>query len=119
VKRAIHKIFPRRRLKRFGMGPQNLKKLYSCTIESILTGCITAWYVKCEKPSSAVVLDTNRCAWHLLPYPVQRPFLFPIHPLNGTHNESMSQLSMKEQLFLMFCILCVDLQQYIQWRLAC
>ena len=26
------------------MCPQILKKLYSCTIESILTGCITAWY---------------------------------------------------------------------------
>ncbi|KAK6304897.1 hypothetical protein J4Q44_G00254830 [Coregonus suidteri] len=29
------------------MGPQILKKLYSCTIESILTGCITAWYGNC------------------------------------------------------------------------
>jgi hypothetical protein len=26
------------------MGPQILKRLYSCTIENILTGCITAWY---------------------------------------------------------------------------
>ena len=33
-----------RRLKRFEMGPQMFKKLYSCTVESILTGCITAWY---------------------------------------------------------------------------
>jgi gmma-aminobutyric acid receptor subunit gamma len=24
-----------------------LKNVYSCTIESILTGCITAWYGKC------------------------------------------------------------------------
>ena len=31
-------------LKRFDMGHQILKKFYSCTIESILTGCITAWY---------------------------------------------------------------------------
>ncbi|KAK6306925.1 hypothetical protein J4Q44_G00220730 [Coregonus suidteri] len=29
------------------MGPQILKKIYSCTIESILTGCITAWYGNC------------------------------------------------------------------------
>jgi hypothetical protein len=29
---------------RFGMGPQILKRFYSCTIESILMGCITAWY---------------------------------------------------------------------------
>ena len=32
-----------RRLKRFGMGPQILKKFYSCTIESI-----TAWYGNCS-----------------------------------------------------------------------
>ena len=43
VKRARHRVFPLRRLKRFGMGPQILKRFYSCTIESILTGCITAW----------------------------------------------------------------------------
>ncbi|KAK6310148.1 hypothetical protein J4Q44_G00200290 [Coregonus suidteri] len=29
------------------MGPQILKRFYSCTIESILTGCITAWYGNC------------------------------------------------------------------------
>ena len=31
----------------FGIGPQILKKFYSCTIDSILTGCITAWYGNC------------------------------------------------------------------------
>ena len=34
--------------KRFGMGPQILKRFYSCTFESILTGCITAWYGNCS-----------------------------------------------------------------------
>ena len=29
------------------MGPQILKRFSSCTIESILTGCITAWYRNC------------------------------------------------------------------------
>jgi hypothetical protein len=48
VKRAPQSLFPLRRLKRFGMGPQILKKFYSCTIESILTGCITAWYGNCS-----------------------------------------------------------------------
>ena len=38
---------PLRRLKRFGMGPQILKKSYSCTTLSILTGCITSWYGNC------------------------------------------------------------------------
>ena len=44
VKRARQYLFPLKRLKRYGMGPQMLKKLYSCTI---LTGCITAWYGNC------------------------------------------------------------------------
>jgi hypothetical protein len=40
VKRARQNLFPLRRLKRFGMGPQILKRFNSCTIESILTGCL-------------------------------------------------------------------------------
>ena len=30
------------------MGPQILKTFYSCNIESIQTGCITAWYGNCS-----------------------------------------------------------------------
>jgi hypothetical protein len=41
-------LFPLRKMKRFGMGPQILKKFYSCTIETILTGCVTAWYGNCS-----------------------------------------------------------------------
>ncbi|XP_064869315.1 uncharacterized protein LOC135565661 [Oncorhynchus nerka] len=48
VKRARQNLFSPRGLKRFGMGPQILKRFYSCTIESILTGCITAWYGNCS-----------------------------------------------------------------------
>jgi hypothetical protein len=47
VKSERQHIFPLRRLKSFGMGPQILKKFYSCTIESFLTGCITTWYGNC------------------------------------------------------------------------
>ena len=48
VKRAQQHLFPLRRLKRFGMFLQVLKMFYSCTIENILTGCITAWYGNCS-----------------------------------------------------------------------
>ena len=48
VKRAQENLFPLRRLKIFGMGPQILKRFYNCTLESILTGCITAWYGNCS-----------------------------------------------------------------------
>jgi hypothetical protein len=39
VKRAQQNLFPLRKL---GMGPQILKRFYSCTIKSILMGFITA-----------------------------------------------------------------------------
>jgi gmma-aminobutyric acid receptor subunit gamma len=41
-------LFPLRKLKRFGNGPQIIKRFYSCTIESILTVSITAWYGNCS-----------------------------------------------------------------------
>ena len=44
VKRPRQNLFSLRRLKGFGMCPQILNHFYSCTIESILTVCITAWY---------------------------------------------------------------------------
>ena len=48
VKRARQNLFPLRRLNRFGSSPQTLKRFYSCTIESVLTGCITATYGNCS-----------------------------------------------------------------------
>ena len=44
VKRAQQNLFTISRMKRFGMGSQ----IYSCTIESILTSYITAWYGNCS-----------------------------------------------------------------------
>ena len=35
--------FNLRRLKKFGLSPKALTNFYRCTIESILSGCITAW----------------------------------------------------------------------------
>jgi hypothetical protein len=59
VKRARQNLFPLRRLKSFGMGPQILKTFYSCTIERIITGYFTAWYGDCSaskpKPLQRVV----------------------------------------------------------------
>ena len=49
VKRARQNRFLFRRLKIFGMGPQILKRFYSCTIESILTSCVAAWYGNCSR----------------------------------------------------------------------
>ena len=48
VKQAQQRLFSLRRLNRFDTGPQILKKFYSCTIDSILTGYTTAWYGNCN-----------------------------------------------------------------------
>ena len=65
VKRARQNIFPLRRLKRFGMGPQILKSFYSCTIESILTGCITAWYGNCSASDRQALQRVVRTAQYI------------------------------------------------------
>ena len=62
VKRAQQNLFPLRRLKRFGMSPQILKKFYSCTIESILTGCINAWYGNCSASDRKALQRVARMA---------------------------------------------------------
>lgn len=44
VKEARKRLFFLRRLRRFGMDARILSNFYRCTIESILTGCVTAWH---------------------------------------------------------------------------
>ena len=41
------RLFNLRRLKKFGLSPKTLTNFYRCTIESILSGCITTWYGNC------------------------------------------------------------------------
>ena len=65
TKRARQNLFPLRRLKIFGMGPQILKRFYSCTIESILTGCITAWYGNCSASNRKALQRVVRTAQYI------------------------------------------------------
>ena len=44
VQKGQQCLFNLRRLKKFGLSPQTLTNFYRCTIESILSGCIRAWY---------------------------------------------------------------------------
>ena len=62
VKRARQSLFPLRKLKTFGMGPE---KFYTCTIESILTGCITAWYGNCSAPDHKALQRVMRTAQYI------------------------------------------------------
>jgi hypothetical protein len=47
VKKAQQCLFNLRRLKKFGLAPKTLTNIYRCTIETTLSGCITAWYGNC------------------------------------------------------------------------
>ncbi len=44
LKKAHQRLFFLRRLRKFGMSPSIPRSFYTCTVESILTGCITAWF---------------------------------------------------------------------------
>jgi hypothetical protein len=48
VNKTKEMILHFRRLKKFGLSPKTLTNFYRCTIESILLGCITAWYGNCS-----------------------------------------------------------------------
>jgi hypothetical protein len=63
VKRARQSLFPLRKLKRFGMGPEILKRFYSCNIESI--GCITAWYGNCSASDRKALQRVVRTAQYI------------------------------------------------------
>ena len=47
VKKAQQCLFNLRRLKKCSLLPKTMTNFYRCTIESILSGCITAWYGNC------------------------------------------------------------------------
>jgi hypothetical protein len=43
VKKAQQRLFNLRTLKKFCFAPKTLTDFYRCAMESILSGCITAW----------------------------------------------------------------------------
>ena len=47
------------------MGPKILKKINSCTIKSILTGCITAWYGKYSASDRKALQRVERTALYI------------------------------------------------------
>ena len=71
VKKAQQRLFNLRRLKKFGLSPKALTNFYRCTIESILAGCITAWYGNCSalnrKALQRVVRTAQRITGGKLP----------------------------------------------------
>eukprot|EP00061_Rhincodon_typus_P004796 g23450.t1 len=48
IKMAQQRLFFLRPLRKFGISVRNLTNFYRCTNESILSGCIAAWYGNCS-----------------------------------------------------------------------
>uniref|UniRef100_A0A8C7C8Q2 Reverse transcriptase domain-containing protein n=1 Tax=Oncorhynchus kisutch TaxID=8019 RepID=A0A8C7C8Q2_ONCKI len=71
VKKAQQRLFNLRRLKKLVLSPKALTNFYRCTIESILAGCITAWYGNCSahnrKALQRVVRSAQRITGGKLP----------------------------------------------------
>ena len=71
VKKVQQRLFNLRRLKKFGLSPKTLTNFYRCTIESILSGCISAWYGNCtalnRKALQRVVGSAQRITGGTLP----------------------------------------------------
>ncbi|KAI4895176.1 hypothetical protein NFI96_005326 [Prochilodus magdalenae] len=59
VRSAHQRLFFLRRLRKFGLPPDIPTNFYSCTIESVLTACITVWYGSCTAYESARTNQIN------------------------------------------------------------
>jgi hypothetical protein len=63
LKKAQQSLFNLRRLNKFGLSPKTLTYFYRCTIESFLSGCITAWFGTASgavgSPEGGAVCPTN------------------------------------------------------------
>ncbi|KAM3862324.1 transcription factor Dp-1a [Diretmus argenteus] len=62
---ARQRLFFLRRLRRLNMDSRILCNFYRCTIESILTGCITAWYGNCTTLKSKALQRVVKTAQHI------------------------------------------------------
>ena len=62
VKAARKRLFYLKRLKKFGIDSVILTNFYRCTINSILTGCITLWYGSCTHRDRKVLCSVVKSA---------------------------------------------------------
>ncbi len=60
------RLFFLRRLRKFGTSPSILRSFYSCTVESILTGCITAWFGNSTAGNRKALQRVVRTARHIV-----------------------------------------------------
>lgn len=62
VKKARQRLYFLRKLRKFGLSTSILTNFYRCTIESLLTGCITVWYGNCTAQSRKALQRVVRAA---------------------------------------------------------
>ncbi len=66
LKKAHQRLFFLRRLRKFGTSPRILRSFYTCTMESILTGCITAWFGNSTAGNRRALQRVVRTACHIV-----------------------------------------------------
>ncbi len=66
LKKAHQHLFFLRRLRKFGTSPRILRSFYTCTVESILTGCITAWFGNNTAGNRRALQRVVRTARHIV-----------------------------------------------------
>ncbi len=66
LKKAHQRLFFLRRLRKFGTSPRILRSFYTCTVESILTGCITAWFGNSTAGNRRALQRVVRTARHIV-----------------------------------------------------
>ncbi len=68
LKKSHQRLFFLRRLRKFGMSPSILRSFYTCTVESILTGCITAWFGNSTAGNRKALQRVVRTARHIVTF---------------------------------------------------
>ncbi len=66
LKKAHQRLFFQRWLRKFGTSPRILRSFYSCTVESILTGCITARFGNSTAGNQKALQRFVRIARHIV-----------------------------------------------------
>ncbi len=66
LKKAHQRLFFLRRMRKFGTSPRILRSFYTCTVESILTGCITAWFGNSTAGNRRALQRVVRTARHIV-----------------------------------------------------
>ncbi len=66
LKKAHQRLFFLRRLRKFGTSPSILRSFYTCTVESILTGCITTWFRNSTAGNRKALQRVMRTARHIV-----------------------------------------------------